>query len=396
MTVTIVQPGDRKMIILKPLVWNGGGYLGPAGSRSAGGFVSKYGYGHEEWNGDPDRTWNGQRIFHTETKGQMDVFAEDGRLGIIMTAYKPSVGPVAVGVATSVIQSTPAEMSKIAKALRIHDDGERIWALPSIRRKFGHGRARFDAHWDSQFEYVRWRAPANQYVWFDQPIVIDPEGVFPSGDPQRPRQDIAKRHGGYMAIRPDQALAIVRNSLSSDHAILDWLDTPAFELKLINRSVRQAKPPKKMPGSASPAPSSTPYVRWLKEQEIAVSPRHHDLQSRFKSYISGRCTSLAENRRGVDLQYVCPSRGFILVEVKPCEPATARFAIRTALGQLLDYRQSASGSSRLLIVLETSPPLEKDIQLALGNGVGIAWPKGAGFDVRWPAKRDRQGSPGGT
>ncbi len=38
----------------------------------------------------------------------------------------------------------------------------------------------------------------------------------------------------------------------------------------------------------------------------------------------------------------------VLVEVKPCETATARFAIRTALGQLLDYRQSASGAPRLL------------------------------------------------
>ncbi len=74
----------------------------------------------------------------------------------------------------------------------------------------------------------------------------------------------------------------------------------------------------------------------------------------------------------------------VFVEVKPCETATARFAIRTALGQLLDYRQSASGPPRLLIVVEVPPAEERDIQLALSNHVGIAWPKAKGFEVRWP------------
>jgi|SRR6478672_807010 len=374
---------DKKLVILKPLVWNAGGYLGPAGSRSVGGFVSDYGYGHEEWNGDPEREWNGFRIFHTETKGRMEDFGQDGRLGMIMTAYRPKVGPVALGVATSVQENSHQEMSKIAKALLIRADGERIWALPSVQKKFG-TRAKFDTHWDSQFENIRWRAPVDAYVWFDQPIPIEPERIFPSGDPARPRQDIAKRHGGYMAIRPDQALAIIQGTLPAGHPVLAWLEAPEFDLRLVNPKVRKAKAPKKSSGSAAPA--SEPYVRWLREQEIAVTPRHHDLQSRFKAYITKRSTKLAENRRGVDLQYVCPSRGLVLVEVKPCETPTARFAIRTALGQLLDYRQSVGGPPRLMIVLEVAPAEERDIQLALTNGVGIAWPKGKGFDVRWPVE----------
>ena len=370
-----------KLVILKPLVWNAGGYLGPAGSRSVGGFVSENGYGHEEWNGDPKREWQGYRIFHTESKGRMEGFAEAGRLGMIMTEYRPKIGPVALGVATSIQANSAKEMAKIAKALRIHADGERIWALPSVQQKFG-TRAKFNKHWDSLAGYIRWRSPAEEYVWFDNPIPIDPEGVFPIGDPARPRQDIAKRHSGYMAIRPDQALAIVGGTIPAGHPCLTWLKEPEFDLTLVNPKIRKAKAPKK--SAASAAPTTAPYVRWLKEQEIAVSPRHHDLQSRFKTYISSRCNQLAENRRGVDLQYVCASKGLVLVEVKPCETATARFAIRTALGQLLDYRQSIGGPPCLLIVLELAPPEERDIQLALSNGVGIAWPKAKGFDVRWP------------
>lgn len=39
-----------------------------------------------------------------------------------------------------------------------------------------------------------------------------------------------------------------------------------------------------------------------------------------------------------------------------------------------------------MIVLEVAPAEERDIQLALTNGVGIAWPKGKGFDLRWPVE----------
>jgi len=374
---------DKKLVVLKPLVWNGGGYLGPAGSRSVGGFVAENGYGHEEWNGDPNREWNGFRIFHTQSKGRMEAAGAAGRLGMIMTAYRPGLGPVALGVATSVQSNEPHEMKLIARALRLKRDGERIWDLPSVRKKFG-SRARFDRHWIQHYEWVQWRAPADQYAWFGEPLPIDPEGVFPSGDVTRPRQDIAKRHSGYMAVRPDQALAIIAPALPADHSAVAWLSSGDFDLSAVSLKLRNAKAPKKPSSGASAAPTTSAYVRYLQAQEIAISPRHHELQNRFKTYISSRCSKLAENRRGVDLEYECPKRGSILVEVKPCEPQTARFAIRTALGQLLDYRQGASGPPRLLIVIEIAPPEERDLQLPLENGVGVAWPKGQGFDIRWP------------
>lgn len=374
---------DQKLIILKPVVWNSEGYLGPAGSRSAGGYVKEHGFGHEEWNGDPNREWDGFRIFHTEGRGRMDDFRASARLGMIMTAYRPKHGPVALGIATSVQENSPRERQVIARALRIRNEGDRIWAIPAVRKSFIQ-RSRFDAHWTAQFENIRWRAPSGQYVWFEEPIPIDPEGVFPSGDPARPRKDIVKRHGGYMPIRPDQALAILGGALPDSHPVVAWLDAPPFDLSHLNKAVRNAKALKRPKSGSSAAPAQSPYVRWLTKQEIEISPRHHQLQSRFKAYISRHGSDLAENRRGVDLQYVCPSRGFVLVEVKPCEEDTARFAIRTALGQLLDYRQSASGAPGLLIVLEIKPTEERDIQLALSNNVAIAWPKGKGFTLRWP------------
>jgi hypothetical protein len=73
----------------------------------------------------------------------------------------------------------------------------------------------------------------------------------------------------------------------------------------------------------------------------------------------------------------------VLAEIKPCEPQSARYAIRTAMGQLLDYRQRAGEDVALLIVLERKPR-EEDGLLALTNGFGIAYPAGNGFSVSWP------------
>jgi hypothetical protein len=74
----------------------------------------------------------------------------------------------------------------------------------------------------------------------------------------------------------------------------------------------------------------------------------------------------------------------VLVEVKPTEPATVRFAIRAAMGQLLDYRQRTSGHHTLLIVIDDKPTGE-DAQLALSNGFGLVWRSGPSFEYSWPS-----------
>ncbi len=65
--------------------------------------------------------------------------------------------------------------------------------------------------------------------------------------------------------------------------------------------------------------------------------------------------------------------------------AIRRFAIRAALGQLLDYRQGQAGDPELLVVVGCEPISAADIALAIDNGFGVAWPQGDGFAIRWPA-----------
>ncbi|MBV9929721.1 MAG: hypothetical protein JO013_02100 [Alphaproteobacteria bacterium] len=136
------------------------------------------------------------------------------------------------------------------------------------------------------------------------------------------------------------------------------------------------------------AAAGHPYQRYLRAYEMTVHPRHDGLQKRFVAHLAGR-------HRGVDfpscarddLRYVVKGKACVMVEVKPTEASTVRFAIRTAIGQLLDYRQDQGWTGPQLILVETEVTRADDLRLAFDNGFGLAWPSGRGFEVVWPDGR---------
>ncbi|MER9173546.1 hypothetical protein NKH72_07990 [Mesorhizobium sp. M0955] len=75
----------------------------------------------------------------------------------------------------------------------------------------------------------------------------------------------------------------------------------------------------------------------------------------------------------------------VMVEIKPADAATMRFAIRAAIGQLLDYRQHQRWTGRQVILVGAKVTSKNDLSLAFDNGFGLAWPIGTGgFEIRWP------------
>jgi hypothetical protein len=139
----------------------------------------------------------------------------------------------------------------------------------------------------------------------------------------------------------------------------------------------------------SSSAASDSYSRYVETYEVEISPAHNTLQKRFERFLSrDGATELKPNVDGVDLRYQDETKGTILVEIKPCERASARYAIRTAIGQLLDYEQRVKKHASLLIVVGTKP-LEEDRLLATSNGFGIAYPAKGLFEVLWPTLRTR-------
>lgn len=378
-----------KLVVQKPVIWNDRGYIEPAGRGAASGFPNEHGYGHEEWNANPKWMWRGFKVFHTESKPMMNDAAANGELGMIMTATNEGHF-YALGVACNVYLNSPADMQQIASDLRLKKNGAAVWRLPLVRIRSGHNRKAFDRHWERNYRWVRWRCPSTHFHWFRNPIEFLPNDIVPSPNPQKPREALAKMHGACMALRPDQALAIVSDHLSADHPIVDWLTFGEFRPPA--KVALNAPPPRGKKGQANKgngnrnaAPAATdPYVRYVRENEIIVTPRHSDLQRHFREYITAEgARAVAEDNNRIDLQYRV-GKDIVLVEIKTCEKATVRFAIRTAMGQLLDYRQNLRGNLKLLVVLELKPTNDVDMNLALSNGFGIAYPTSDGFAIAWP------------
>lgn len=139
-------------------------------------------------------------------------------------------------------------------------------------------------------------------------------------------------------------------------------------------------------GRAGQAPSEI-YERYVREYEIKINPKHDRLQEKFKKFLKKQYPGvkfLTTYRD--DLRFYIKGQSMVMVEVKPTDPTTLRFAIRMAIGQLLDYKQHQRWSEKQLIVVETEVTNADDLELALGNGFGLAWPDdNGGFKISWPA-----------
>jgi len=136
----------------------------------------------------------------------------------------------------------------------------------------------------------------------------------------------------------------------------------------------------------SPGAAVDPYLRYVQAYETRITPRHNALQDRFERFLScNGATDLRPNVASVDLRYCDGRCGQVLAEIKPCDSESTRYAIRTAMGQLLDYRQRARDDVSLLVVVEVKP-CDEDLALAISNGFGIAFPSKRGFKIVWPTE----------
>lgn len=187
------------------------------------------------------------------------------------------------------------------------------------------------------------------------------------------------RGPGWMGHTPwwaptDESPAEVRQFVKRTRHLLDGLSGPSAR-----------RPGENKPARNSPSAAGNPYLRYVEAYEVRITPRHTSLQQRFERFLtSNGAAELRPNVASVDLRYRDNGRGTVLTEIKPCDRANARYAIRTAMGQLLDYRQRTKEGASLLIVVEKKPNEEAQL-LATLNGFGIAYPAQGTFKVLWPA-----------
>jgi hypothetical protein len=339
-----------KAIILKPVVWNSKNYIKPSGHKATSGFAKKYGYGHEEWNNSPQNIWREQRVFHTEATEKLYEYSTHGNLGIIPIASYNNA-QYALGIATNVINNSKDEMEIIAEELNIFERQNELWKIKNIKKCFQNDRTKFITHWKQNYQWILWRCPLEHFYWFKHPILLNPKKI--TG-----KQRVTSMHGRFQAITPLIAFEIVKKHLPEDHQSLIWLTTGEFDEEIYknvpeNKKITAQKIRKKFKVKTGNAPAEESFEYWVAGKRT-VNPHHATLQAKFVNHLRKQNIKPIENQDFIDVQYLKNGKVFFS-EIKPTETVESKYAIRAAIGQLLEYHFLSKKDASLEIVIGTKP-----------------------------------------
>jgi len=379
-----------KALVIKPVLWNDNGYIHPAGAHHASkSWPAYFGYGHEEWNNNPKRIWQkSYRIFHTENPdppktSAIDAFAEEGNLGILMISSNQGK-QYAVGIAANVLKNSEDDRIAIARDLKLRGDWKQAWAISSMigTHSYSSKEEFFNNHWEgnSGYTWFLWRCPDRLYHWFNKPILIHPSELGLNS------KRFVQEYSSYQKIDPYMVKKwLIKKTPEVNKDIIHWLEDGPFDesmLPLDNRSKNQTN--RRRPKSTHQllthgrnAPPSYAYSYWV-EGERTAHPQHAELQSSFMEYLRSQSISIIEEN--VDYMDVCyvDSEKEVLAEVKPTQKGKeikTRYAIRAAIGQLMEYRYYKRPHAQLEIVLDKKPT-PKEIQFLKALDIRLAYRTG--------------------
>lgn len=335
-------------------MWNNNNYEKPSGYKSSGGFSKDYGYGHEEWNNNPNWIWRNYRVFHTEFQPKLLDYSNSGDLCILMIAsYNKK--QFAVGIATNVFHNDEEEMKLISKELNIFDNHKEIWKQETVKKCFQNNNSNFLEHWKKHYKWIRWKCPTQNYLWFAKPILLNATEI--TG-----KEKFISMHGSYQAVLPQTILQLIHNEIKDNSDILDWLTSGEFDTDWVkdksqiktNENLR-----KKYFKNRKNATTKKSFTYWIEGQRN-IEPLHAKLQSKLTNHLSELGIKFKENENFIDVQYFEGNKT-TFCEIKPTENIDTKYAIRIAIGQLLEYKFLNNNSAELEIVL-SSKPLDKEIE----------------------------------
>lgn len=353
-----------KACVLKPIVWNNNQYITPSGHYSQWGFVADHGFGFEEWNNSPFMSWRDQRIFHTESVNDAEDFA-DGRLLMIMMANNS--GTYAVGVAAGIIVNNSLDQTQITRELDFLSRADEIWSQPRVQSKFP-SRMAFDQWWANNYMHVKWRCPEDLFYWFPQPQGIHAAQFKSSGA-------LTNRYGKKDDVSRDCVASYLEGKLPKEHAIWEWLAEGDFKdvetsplISLTNRNPFKKKRKARRGGGAV----SQQISYWV-EGNRTVEPHHSTLQAAYVDFLKNNKLTPEENDKHIDIQFTDHDGSRVFCEVKPTIKVKSCYAIRIAVGQLLEYRFKHDESARLRVVINYQPTDQQELAFLKSLDIDIAY-----------------------
>jgi hypothetical protein len=101
------------------------------------------------------------------------------------------------------------------------------------------------------------------------------------------------------------------------------------------------------------APTTKYFSYWVEGQR-SVEPLHAKLQALFVDYLSKKGINFKENKDYIDVQYP-QGNEIYFCEIKPTQNLDSKYAIRIAIGQLLEYQYLNNKNAKLEIVIGSKP-----------------------------------------
>lgn len=344
-----------KICVLKPIVWNSNNYEYPSGEKSSAKYIKENGYGHEEWNNNPKWIWNNYRIFHTEPTKKLIEYSEKGDLCIIMIASF-NKQQYALGIASSVYSNDEDEQRILKKYLSQYNPELQAWAVQNVKKIFK-TKENFITKWNKKKPWISWKAPVDQFYWFPEPIVLNPYKISV-------KKNLIREFSSYQRINQEIALGIVGDYIKECPRIAEWLTDGDFVTNsdTVPKGRFNDKLKKKF-GIGKNAPPKTAYSYSIEEGKRHVEPMHDRLQMKYQEHLRKRMlndvSDIKLNDNYVDIKYKENGRE-VFVEIKPTDKCKPKYAIRSAVGQLLEYQYKQNKKAILEIVI-SSKPTENDI-----------------------------------
>lgn len=124
--------------------------------------------------------------------------------------------------------------------------------------------------------------------------------------------------------------------------------------------------PKRKIRAGANSPSTRKFKYWV-EGERSVEPHHADLQSKFVRFLKSSQIEYKENENYIDVQYNKNGKKYYS-EIKPTVNVETKYAIRAAIGQLLEYQYNFDKNAIPEIVVGKKP---KNNEVDFVNSLGF-------------------------
>lgn len=317
----------------------------------------------------------GRAYFHSEAKTALRKKAQGNMCILLISAHGGS--NYIVGVGAGVAANADGDMLSIATTLNIYEKWKEIWELPLVKEKFADSKKDFMEHWKKHHKWIMWSCPEILFHWFSKPVLFDPKKITE-------KKRVISMFSGWQYISPAIVLDLLDDTLPATHPIFDWLFDGDFDPGTSIPNRKQAdeysKKKKSSERKGSNRPTEMLYEYWVQGKRT-VHPRHATLQDAFVLHLESKGITCEQNSpEYIDLIYNHKNKLYI-TEVKPSEIVGTKYAIRSAIGQLLEYRHTIKQPAAILHIVLDAKPKKNEIEFVKSLGIMISYKEESGVFV---------------